>query len=79
MEKDFLDDLIEELQKLRAEDNPKVPNAIEAPVDAIQAFGRVLRNHKLNVEELGMLISHDGIDKSEADLLMELQKKEKND
>ena len=76
MKKDFLDELMEELQKLKDEQKKVTISAPVAPHKVISAFTRVAKNHELTYEEkrsfAEFAMSLDGITPQEAEILRDL-------
>lgn len=78
MKKDFLDELMEELQKLKDEQKKITISAPVAPHKIIGVIGSVARNHELTFEEKRAIaevaMSLDGITPQEAAILRDLDK-----
>jgi len=76
MKKDFLDELMEELQKLKDAQKKVTISAPVAPHKVISTFTRVAKNHELTYEEKRAFVeaamSLDGITPQEAEILQEL-------
>ena len=76
MKKDFLDELMEELQKLKAKEI-SIPMPV-APHEVFKTIERVAKNHNLSANELESMMGLRDVTKADLDLIRDIKATEAN-
>ena len=78
MKKDFLDELMEELQKLKDQAKEITIPVPVAPHEVFRAIERVAKNHNLSANELESMMGLRDVTKADLDLIRDIKAAEAN-
>lgn len=76
MKKDFLDEVMEELQKLKEQSKKITISAPVAPHEVLKAIGKVAKNYEFSADELGAMMGLREMTKADYEMLDDLREAE---
>lgn len=76
MKKEFLDEVMEELQKLKDQSKEITISVPIAPHEVLKAIGKVVKNYEFSADELGAMMGLREMTKADFEMLNDLREAE---